>query len=614
MAFNRYDTISTSTYDPRSLQETLMVPMMRRQQHDEANKQVYTQLGELDKINPLDKHYNEAQRIKAELTSKINSQAEKLATEGFNVNTTSDLFKTNRDVQEMYSPTGKVGQINAAKIAYDKDSAEYLKNATALGHSPEVVQRNLKLIQDKYNQSPVYDDKGRVISMSIDAMPPKYIDHISRAREFFKDAKMSSSMIDQLASSIESDGKGGSYVLSKGAKQKYGSNLPQLQAAVDFLNNEINNPNSDVGKSLKYGFKTPKEAIEDIRRMSPIYNQSEVERGFTSQISNYNPASETKTKETAVPTGIMDPSSTRTIGEELKSVDFSKIGTKYGHSTTGSSPSVAGSGTGTVQSNGNGTYNYKDILKDPITQSLYEGSYRKLVKAGKIPAGSNINSPENAKKIGFYMNNHLRIPTVANDIIRPDISPNAEMFMGNFAKKSGSERNFSLNQEVQAGFRDVLDPDTGIVYKKKDFEKGGKAEGYKLEYVGYDSPVNARGSKFGNSKEQSVMPHRAILKDADGKVVNGNVSVSRTKQEIESPEFKKAYEINKTYIGALSNLGEWVIPKGVYSGSKRLKEFRVRYNEDGTISMKKGTNGQPENMSLADYQNNMDAIMSDQSK
>ena len=51
MAFNRYDTISTSTYNPRSLQETLMVPMMKRQQHDEANKQLYAQLGELDKIN-----------------------------------------------------------------------------------------------------------------------------------------------------------------------------------------------------------------------------------------------------------------------------------------------------------------------------------------------------------------------------------------------------------------------------------------------------------------------------------------------------------------------------------------------------------------------------------
>jgi hypothetical protein len=310
----------------------------------------------------------------------------------------------------------------------------------------------------------------------------------------------------------------------------------------------------------------------------------------------------------------MDPSSQRTIGEDLKTVDFSKIGTTYGHSTTGSSPSVAGSGIGTIQNKGTGTYNYKDVLKDPITQSLYEGSYRKLVKAGKIQAGSNINSPENAKKIGFYMNNHLTIPTVASDVVRPDISPNAEMFMGNFAKKSGSERNFSLNQDIKAGFREVANQDTGEIYTKKDFEKGGKAEGYTLEYIGYDSPVNARGSRFKNNKEQSVMPHRAILKDAKGNVVSGNAAVSRTKQEIESPEFKKAYEINKTYIGALSNLGEWVIPKGVYSGSKKLKEYRVMYGEDGNIYMKKGTKGKAKKMTIGEYQDNMDEIISDQSE
>lgn len=588
-----------------------MVPMMKRQQHDKANEQLYANLAELDKIKPLDKHYNEAQKIKAELSSRINNQASKLATEGFNTNTTTDLFKTNRDIQSMYSPTGKIGQINAAKEAYDKDSAEYLKNATALGHSPEVVQRNLKAIQDKYNSSPIYDDKGKVINMSIDALPPKYVDHIARAREFFKDANMSASAIDNLASSIQSDGRG-SYVLSQGAKKKYASNLPQLQSAVNFLNNEINNPNSDVGKSLKYGFKTPQEALEDIKRMSPIYRKTESEIGSTNQISSFTPAKTTESKDKTVPTGIMDPDSTRTIGDELKKVDFSQIGRTYGHTSTGSSPSVAGSGVGQiVNAKGNGKYSYKDVITDPLTQSLYEGSYRKLVKAGRIKQGSDINSPENAQKIGFYMNNHLKIPTIANDVIRADISPNAEMFMGNFTKKSGTERNLTLNQDIKAGFRDVVNQETGETYSKKDFEKGGKAEGYTLEYVGYDSPVNARGSRFKNAKEQSVMPHRAILKDKDGNIVTGNAAVSRTKQEIDSPEFKKAYEINKTYIGAVSNLGEWVVPKGVYSGSRKLKEYRVMYNEDGTISMKKGKNGVPEKMSLSEYQNNMDQIISD---
>lgn len=287
---NRYDNIELSTYNPRSLQETLMVPMMRRQQHDEANKQLENQILELNKVSPLDKHYNEAQRIKGELTGTITSQAEKLATEGFNNNTTSSIFKTNRNVADMYSPTGALGQINAAKTAYEKDSDEYLKSATALGHSPEVVQQNLKAIQDEYNSSPVYDKSGKVSGMSISKLPPKYVDHVARFKEIADKAELSSSDIENLSSRIEKTGDGGTYVLTEGGKRASSSNTAALQAAVNFLNTEIMNPNSDVGKSLKYNFKSPEDALNDIKNLAPVFKKSSTARSSSSQISNYNPA------------------------------------------------------------------------------------------------------------------------------------------------------------------------------------------------------------------------------------------------------------------------------------------------------------------------------------
>jgi hypothetical protein len=67
-------------------------------------------------------------------------QAESLATQGFSNNTTSDIYRTNRTIGDLYSPTGALGQINSAKLAYD-DSDEYLKSATVLGHSPEAAKR-----------------------------------------------------------------------------------------------------------------------------------------------------------------------------------------------------------------------------------------------------------------------------------------------------------------------------------------------------------------------------------------------------------------------------------------------------------------------------------------
>jgi hypothetical protein len=44
-----------------------------------------------------------------------------LATQGFSNNTTSDICRTNRTIGDLYSPTGKLGQINAAKTIFDKE-------------------------------------------------------------------------------------------------------------------------------------------------------------------------------------------------------------------------------------------------------------------------------------------------------------------------------------------------------------------------------------------------------------------------------------------------------------------------------------------------------------
>jgi hypothetical protein len=287
---NRYDTISTSAYAPRSLQETLLVPSMRRAQHDAADKNLQTQLSELDKVNPLDKHYGEAQRIKSELSKTIGSQAESLATQGFNNNTTSDIYRTNRTIGDLYSPTGTLGQINAAKLAYDKDSDEYLKSATAMGHSPERVKLNLKEIQDKYNSEPVYGKNGKVSSMSIDKLPPKYVDYQDKAMKLFKDANLNSADIDNLASDIVLNDDGSSYVLSKGSKSSKASNAKGIQAALNFLNTEILNPNSDTGKSLNYSKINPTDALKDVLGLSGVYKVSKSASGSTSQISNYNPA------------------------------------------------------------------------------------------------------------------------------------------------------------------------------------------------------------------------------------------------------------------------------------------------------------------------------------
>lgn len=571
---NRYDTISTSTYDPRSLQETLMVPMMRRQQHDEANKQLYTQLGELDKINPLDKHYNEAQRIKSELTSKINSQAEKLATEGFNVNTTSDLFKTNRDVQEMYSPTGKVGQINAAKIAYDKDSAEYLKNATALGHSPEVVQRNLKLIQDKYNQSAVYDDKGRVISMSIDAMPPKYIDHISRAREFFKDAGMNSSDIESLASNIQSDEKG-NYVLSTGYKNSNASNKQALQSAVNFLNNEINNPNSDVGKSLKYGFKTPKEAIEDIKMMSPIYRSNKTSSSSSSQISSYTP----NTAKTEDPNGSMygEDYNVKEIGGKNSNSynELKQIGSPLPKYTM---DNPYGRVTATAKN-----FSVNDI-KDPAQKAIYTKMFQLASTKGVMVDGKLMKLKPDFIKKGMDDETNAKFLIKAieqNPITLKSKLLTTDQILSDQGFVAGLGKNIkTIDANIRRQFertgssgRKLVDPKTGDIIDFATAKDRYNLQGLdSMHYQGFISAHNWEDTD-GLGSNSKFSPHVVTLLDDKGRPIE--FKTSRLSSDNIGGNTARQNDLTKNYRNATLNYDNW---NDFESKSGVFKGIKIKYS------------------------------------
>lgn len=590
MPFNRYDTISTSVYDPRSLQETMMPALMRRQQHDEANKQLYAQLGELDKINPLDKHYNEAQKIKAELTGRINSQAQKLATEGFNTNTTGDLFKANNEIKSMYAPTGKVGQINAAKEAYDKDSAEYLKNATALGHSPEVVQRNLKDIQDKYNNSPIYDKNGKVTAMSIDALPPKYIDHIARAREFFKDAGMNSSDIDNLSSSIETDGKG-QYVLSKGHKEGHSSNKITLQRAVDFLNNEINNPNSDVGKSLKYGYKTPQEAIEDIRMMSPIYKSTKTSVGDSSQISNFTPSKQSDSSGGLSSIFGEDYNVREIGGKDYKGyAELNKIGSQISENYK---TDVGGGVDATYRS-----FNINDV-KDPAARASFVKRFNDL-KKGIVINGQKIKLSEADIKKGMHNDGVAKYVvkslqsspiTLKSKLLTTDQMINDKGFAAALGKDTAKiDANMRRQFERESG-RKLVDPETGKTMTFAEAkDKYNLGDLNTMHYHGYISPHNWEdmGQLGSNSK---FSPHVVTVMDKNGNPIE--FKTSRLSSDNLGGNVARANDLTKNYRKATLNHDNF---DDFESNSKAFEGLKIRYNSKPT-SVDERT-GEPKNFTV----------------
>lgn len=601
---NRYSDYSVSAYKPRTTQELMAFPLMKRKLHDDANEKLQTYLGELNKINPLDKHYNESQQIKSNLTKQIDEQSQTLAREGFNNNTTSNIFKTNREIQDMYSPTGKVGQINAAKIGYDKDSAEYLKSATALGHSPEVVQKNLTDIQNKYNQSPIYDNKGKVIPFAINQLPPKYVDHISRAREFFKDAGITATQIDNLASRLITKPDGSGYVLSQGAKSGDSSNEKQLQSAVNFLNSEINNPNSEVGKSLKYGYKSPQEAIEDIKNMSPIYKKNSRERANSSQISNLFDAPKSKTDEIKNPAeGVTGtPIDSIEVGAKPEEIDdINKIGKSRGKNGAVTQAISLGTSArlGTdYEPKPNGIFKYTDL--SPLMSKRYESTYNKLKRTGQINSQVSINNSDVAKKIQGILKQEGPI-TLSSSVITDDNVLNNLGFPGAIIGKDSKAKTSSIIRDLQYGTRKFIDPKDG---KSKTWNEMAEA-GYKPEttsYYGYMSPHSWKDTKFG-AKSQNVSQHQITLKDEDGKVYS--TEISRTKNDGNANDIQASNDLKKTYQNATISPNDFVDFKSTNPKLKNVKVAYVTKNDQGEILpqpvfiVKKGD--QQQVMSEADY-------------
>ena len=126
---NRYSNITPSQFSPLSLQEIMITPAMQRQKHDQLIAQQEVLRQGLAKVDPLDVHMNEALNVKSGIENKLASQAELLSREGINPNTQGEFLALNREYQNLISPTGRLGQINAAKQVYAKNFNDYLDDA-----------------------------------------------------------------------------------------------------------------------------------------------------------------------------------------------------------------------------------------------------------------------------------------------------------------------------------------------------------------------------------------------------------------------------------------------------------------------------------------------------
>lgn len=578
---NRYSQITPSQFNPLSLQEIMATPLMQRQKHDQLLAQQEVLRQGLAKTNPHEKYYDEAVKLKNDLNSKILSQAELLAKEGVNPNSQADFLSLNREYQDTMSPTGKLGMINAHNVNLQATYKNYIDEAIKAGQSPAIAKLHADQAIQKHMKEPLYDERGRVVDFSVGKAAPKYIDTVKWINDLASKVGFSEQNWAKASSGISRDANG-RFVVNASAKGMTKDNIEQLNRLAQLANSQISDPSSEIRQNIDYNFKNPQ--IELNNMLNQLYSRRERESGITDMnksISNvdWNDNTADKNKNSIFNDAIQDPTTIKNLKQDTGELDFSRIGRRVnesdiiGYDQTTHAPKYG--------NNKLGTRSYKDVLT-PLQQKFYETAAKRLIKTGRLSQNADLNNTANAEKIGFYMKNHMKFPTVASDIIRADVAIDNKLFSGNLASKDQNSRNATLTQDLRqtedgTSLRNMIDVETG---KKIKFEAGDK-----VDYLGVESPINYNTYGFGNKFEQSVMPHRAQILDKDGNV-KANVVISRTPNEMKDPTFKKMYEINQLYKNGLNKLGEWVKPTSKYSGSQELSKARIKVNDDNTFQIK----------------------------
>lgn len=181
---NRYTQLTPARYTPRTLQETLMAPSIMRAQHDKADQDMMQYTSLLQQADVLPNHIEEMQMIKSGLEQQLDNYASQLLEEGFSPGIKNNLLKFNRTYQDVYGPTGRIGQMEAAKKAFMDEYKRILESDEIKDYGSDVVLNKwAEHVKNYTGYNPLTNDITTIDSMQM----PKYEDFNKYLSEVFDD-------------------------------------------------------------------------------------------------------------------------------------------------------------------------------------------------------------------------------------------------------------------------------------------------------------------------------------------------------------------------------------------------------------------------------------------
>jgi len=180
MAFNRYTQITPANYDARSLQDTLYLPTLKRQQHDQLNTKAAISKSQLDKFDSLDYMSDMTGQEKDRLNSQMDEFTSDLASQGVNNSSKSKFLDIGSEFSKATSESGMLYKADKIRKKFLTDKENAIANATAAGYDPE---KSLQNINNVYKEIAENADPNKLEFIDV-PQAPEYYDVASFLNDF----------------------------------------------------------------------------------------------------------------------------------------------------------------------------------------------------------------------------------------------------------------------------------------------------------------------------------------------------------------------------------------------------------------------------------------------
>lgn len=545
MAVNRYTQISPSQFNPLSMDEIMLVPQLKRQQHNATLAQQEKIAQELAKVDPLKVHEDEAIRLREEMNNKLATQAEQLNKYGVDPSTQANMLALNREYQNLTGPTGKIGKINKAKQLYDAEKLRFLEQASKQYGSDRAIQ----LWEEKTKD---YSGYSNIDPNSIEFINPQ---GIVAAQDFQDDLKTFNSL---LGSTMREVARGGGNVVFdpelNGYKTTNSNSSETVKNNIDQLNEMRNVLKSKWIDETGEGAIYNKEAGIDINNFNNRFNSAinlQAESGYSKKSDfsvGFSGSGKGSEEEPLNIEGI--PYETKEVGTKTEDYDeLDRIGNLYNEGL----PEAHMMGEGAAARMGNPkndkegkVFKYEDI-NNPILKERYKLMYDELVKNNTLkPEFQDPNNPQTAKYIKKRLVEQGPI-TLTSKVIKSDTGTSTLGFPGLSETKDANKRSANIKADITHNTRQIVDPETNRPISGKEFfEKYPDAE---VDYYGYFSPHNVSNeAQWGNESQQSIIPHRITVTHGSGDDKKTfTTSMSRTYNDFNTSDFRASKTLNNVF-------------------------------------------------------------------